>query len=1638
MNEQEYIDELIDAGATDEEIAEALVMFRQRQASQAAPTPVAQEEKPATTEPSLIDYPMSVISGINRGVGKLVHEPLKLVGAAQRTLATSLGYPEGVPLPIHDLTQLGEGVEKFTEDINYRYDNVPSFIQDVGEGVGQAAGMLATAGGSSVAQGLQQTGKLATGLIPAAGRSLFEIGKQVASPVGFLGGSVTAVPEWEAAKEAGLSDQEAFETLLKNYLVGQTDAIPIINFLSRWNRITNGAVMARIKNYGSSGLQEFLQEGFQTYLTNQIAKTDYDPDRDPMFQVLESASVGGVVGLLFPVLGSAMQLAPPKTKLKLQQKMATLAANEEIAKANGEELNEGVDKQVDEITNTLKTVTGEQAEPLTLTETTPAAPAPKKPAATPPPPPAAERSNPRREAIIDKVNNGQPITIEEATFLEESEARLTPKTLVDDFDQTGALLGGAEESKKATLAAASEQVADFLRGKITTRGEAVDFQDEWNQKHPERPITNTEIETAWNLIKPAPREAGPTVTLSVADALKQQIKTFYRGVEKGVRKGQDLKNELLVKIREAVRGSKLSSRQSASLISKVKATNLFTPGSVSKLNTFIDKVVGDAQYAEKLGAAKRGVKNIRSSAKTKGLTVPEKKLIGAFLTLNPTEVDIDPYLEKMNQILDSFKPATKGFKAAPQEEINRYVLETLQQQYRDTFGAEFNIPTSADQIIQALEDQRLRDKRAEILSGDFTEEEIDLLLSGEGSVSAQLNEAGKLDKARELLANLAEQAKNDLVDADEATTNPRDKKILSSMIEVDLSLLTPDQLKFFIKAADKIKVNNDFGGLGNFEAIAEAQKNFKTMMEDKLKNSNILSLLKTQAKYSSLPQLTQAVFGGISEDAAMFQLYMGITGVADANAKSVKAEERFIKGMDDLRSRFPQAFVDDSRFRRGVYKALVAYEEGVDPAEALAENKEFIEQDLKTFERRGDKESFKALEKLYKPFRDNKTIKEVRETMERIDPAGLKVADFIVDHYKKEGMAQRVKDYNFYYFNEEVPEIINYSGERRWTSIGAKGVEDFQVDPNEIRRPSINRIGKPRQARSAQSRKAIVKKDKDGNILPNQDNKVMSYNMDGVAASNIKQTVFELEAIPFMIQVRENANRKTELMRDLFGWREGDEDSQERAERIYRSLFDEEVGAYFSLEKSSLGYDLHNKSDFDKGLSSALSTAREIGYAATLSGPSQVIKQSTVLANVLWKLGKDAGLLSLTDVHTDEAKAFLAGRSVATREQQSSIFNIGETVDQKNINQQVEKFVTKNSNTKLDRVRGWLGGLKFLTKTDASVAQMSYLAFYKQYLKKKGLKFRGWVEEKASENNATRKEAHAYAKQRVDVLQTVSNPQEQAAAMKDGKISSQLLKVAVIPFGTFGLNQRLRLVGDVRAMMYGNSQQRKAGASDFAATAVEVASFAAISSAVRIGYGAMIIALAKSIGLVGEDEEEFEEKLAREWKLMRTRWTLDMLPTMLMAPEQSQSFLPRLINYATFYGYNLLNPSKKLTQKEFEKEVGMPFFSFEGRLSGMDQFLDLLGVYGRPLGLIVEGGTDIAAKFDDESTLTPAQKDFSMLVGFLQLASLSRGVPSDVRYALDRELNRQKRLSKESGSGASRPESKKSFKRKRKTFKRDE
>lgn len=242
----------------------------------------------------------------NRGVISAATAIPKTVGIIGKQLDELIG--DDRPLESYPTYQAGKWLEDKALEVGITAtdpDREGFMNSTIPQAFGQVIGMLLTGGSSSSSV--------------AKGGSVKELTKTLTSAPAITGALQVAVPEYEAAKAAGMDDDEAFGVFMKNIPGGLTEVVPIMNGLSRINKITGGGIVNTFKNLSVNGLEEAVQETVQQYYSNVIADESYDPGRDPMNGVLEGAGAGFFVGFVLPGLIGAMQNAKPSQKAKIRE-----------------------------------------------------------------------------------------------------------------------------------------------------------------------------------------------------------------------------------------------------------------------------------------------------------------------------------------------------------------------------------------------------------------------------------------------------------------------------------------------------------------------------------------------------------------------------------------------------------------------------------------------------------------------------------------------------------------------------------------------------------------------------------------------------------------------------------------------------------------------------------------------------------------------------------------------------------------------------------------------------------------------------------------------------------------------------------------------------------------------------------------------------------------------------------------------------------------------------------------------------------------------------------------------------------------------------------------------------------------------
>src|SRR5690606_1655354 len=281
--------------------------------------------------------------------------------------------------------------------------------------------------------------------------------------------------------------------------------------------------------------------------------------------------------------------------------------------------------------------------------------------------------------------------------------------------------------------------------------------------------------------------------------------------------------------------------------------------------------------------------------------------------------------------------------------------------------------------------------------------ETDRLQKIADDLNISIDEARLLDESEDPTDSRAERLRQSHIDLaktmvaePEVELSKPQAQAVKYINEIDPALLTTEQLKDYIRVVDRINENGDFGDAGIVAAIGRAQEGWREINKRDMKTLNLTAL---ETAFSSQPMAIQAIFG-LPKDAAMFQLYNGIKGMNDAGALAKREAETAADMLMELKKRFPDAFKDQSLFRQGVYQELIRTPDGMDPNEALRINKELIRSSIEKQRSAGlDKEADLDYS-FFKPFENAQTMEEVQQIMQRLDPAGKKVIEALINYHE--------------------------------------------------------------------------------------------------------------------------------------------------------------------------------------------------------------------------------------------------------------------------------------------------------------------------------------------------------------------------------------------------------------------------------------------------------------------------------------------------------------------------------------------------------------------------------------------------------------------------------------------------------------
>jgi hypothetical protein len=289
------------------------------------------------------------------------------------------------------------------------------------------------------------------------------------------------------------------------------------------------------------------------------------------------------------------------------------------------------------------------------------------------------------------------------------------------------------------------------------------------------------------------------------------------------------------------------------------------------------------------------------------------------------------------------------------------------------------------------------------------------------------------------------------------------------------------------------------------------------------------------------------------------------------------------------------------------------------------------------------------------------------------------------------------------------------------------------------------------------------------------------------------------------------------------------------------------------------------KEAFEAGMSSekidkVLNMASAMGTARVLGGISQVPKQTiSVLSNTLINAGPQNFVMITPWMSKSSMNQWLERSDLTITTRGMSARSSYEKAD---------KILGGGGNTesKMRKLNDFYLET-FLGKSDVYAARSSFMSYYIQSLRKQGV-----IDSKYAtpndfdwDNHEVNDEAADYAQHMVDRQQNVSDNAAAGEMFASNKGSAVLIRKTLLPFATFIMNQKARMVSDFRTIFnseYEKGDKTTAYRSLFGAF-TEVTLFAMMSEAIRSGYGSLADELSEAFGL-GAPEGDDENK--KKWR----------------------------------------------------------------------------------------------------------------------------------------------------------------------------
>ena len=967
-------------------------------------------------------------------------------------------------------------------------------------------------------------------------------------------------------------------------------------------------------------------------------------------------------------------------------------------------------------------------------------------------------------------------------------------------------------------------------------------------------------------------------------ALKEKLIKENRDIKFGVKLINDLKNELLDDITSLDFKGKVSARQLKYIIKRLRSTNVLNPKKRDEFFKYMERILNDSSYLDKLAIANKTKSRISKLSKGKNIQASVANMAKLFAKVNPNTVeDIDAYQAVADMV----------FKAVRTTRISGAELQIKEAATIET------VSRYAEKEIERAEDAR----KAELL-----DEYKDLVDSGaindSMSVSEILNTIKALDETDNPATEQSEENRNSLLiryasfasSISEMLANNEfegmTKQVASKIIGMSQDVvdsLSNIELARLVESLDNMVTNKISDGVeSSIREVAgkrRMEEISKTVKAKPLKT--IFGSTKASRVYNELTASLPILFEKVLRSRDKALTLMDGMGFREVVRGASIASNMTNSVMTEYKNQFNKTKPNGKKFtdafnvvERGMYAFLTRTVNKSETEQRAEFNRRagLVRETIQvlsegTKENRQRAQIYTEVANKLGLFNDNLSVEDVVVSVNEINKSAV---EFWVNKWAEN--YSRLADVSASVYNSILGSDINYTPD----FYKMRSVYDSGIDEDSLSAGIAGGFASMYE-HTSRTRSGVLMATTSPAVLPS--NRYVNLEFDSTNERAFKTAMTDVETAGAIRQL--SSAMKSEGFKKIFG------DSKEDMEMLKRL-----INRYVSEKKGKSFIDPDNVAFIDK-LGSAIGS---LGAVKALGTITQPIKQVLpIVMNTIMNAGFNETISSIS-------------QSIGNQEFNKWLERVGEPVNLRGMDTQfafdsvdkVDSIIQSGSDKVINTIRTvnefWLKA--FLSKPDAYIAKASFLAYYKQGLAKYGngekFSFDGEINEMAAQ----------YAQQMIDRQQNVSDSDLMGQFFKSKNTYAKVFKQVVMPFSTFVMNQKNRFYSDAMQLASKNATQgdKRAAFLSILGMTSEIATFHIVS--VLLGR------LWDTLAGAEDDEEEKEEKARKRREYIAVQTAQDLFSP---APFMNDLFSGAINQVIDMFG--ITEPTEKEIQDALDEKM---------------------------------------------------------------------------------------------------------------------